>query len=163
MNSIEYKTPKPEHGITMTRLLDAPVALVFKAWTDPARLAQWWGPHGFTTPVCVLEARAGGALHIVMRGPDGTDLPIRGEVIEVEPDRLLVYAMRADNSRGAWGTEGVPRDAVHSIRFAPEAGKTRLTITVHLGSTADRDFMRDQGLEHGFGQSLERMADLLRG
>ncbi len=121
MNSIEYKTPKPEHSITMTRLLDAPVALVFKAWTDPARLAQWWGPHGFNTPVCVLEARAGGALHIVMRGPDGTDLPIRGEVIEVEPDRLLVYAMRADNSRGAWGTEGVPRDAVHSIRFAPEA------------------------------------------
>jgi hypothetical protein len=46
-------------------------------WTDPSHLAQWWGPHGFTNPVCEMDVRPGGALRIVMRAPDGTDYPMK--------------------------------------------------------------------------------------
>ena len=76
--------------VTITRLFDAPRALVFKAWTDPKQLAQWWGPHGFTTPVCEVDVRPGGALLIHMRGPDGVVYPNKGVFHEiVEPDRLV--------------------------------------------------------------------------
>ena len=62
----------------VVRELDAPRALVFQAWTDPAHMARWWGPHNFTNPVCEIDLRAGGAHRIVMRSPDGVDYPIKG-------------------------------------------------------------------------------------
>ena len=63
----------PEHReLTLVRVYDAPRALVFKAFTDPVHVARWWGPHGFTTPVCEFEARPGGALRIHMLAPPGT-------------------------------------------------------------------------------------------
>jgi uncharacterized protein YndB with AHSA1/START domain len=60
-----------EGTVTLLRVFDAPRALVWKAWTDPKMMAQWFGPRGFTIPVCELDARVGGSLRIVMRGPDG--------------------------------------------------------------------------------------------
>ena len=64
-----------EREITITRVFNAPRALVFKAWADASELAQWWGPKGFTNPVCELDVRVGGAIRIQMRSPDGS--PIR--------------------------------------------------------------------------------------
>ena len=60
-------------SVTLTRIFDAPRALVWKAWTDPKMMAQWFGPRGFSNPVCELDVRVGGSLRVVMRGPDGTD------------------------------------------------------------------------------------------
>lgn len=59
-----------EREVTITRVFDAPRATVFRAWTDADRLAQWWGPKGFTNPVCEIDARVGGAIRIHMRSPD---------------------------------------------------------------------------------------------
>ena len=59
-----------EHAVHMTRVLNAPRALAFKAWTDPDMVKEWWGPKYFTNPVCEVDARPGGAIRIVMRGPD---------------------------------------------------------------------------------------------
>jgi uncharacterized protein YndB with AHSA1/START domain len=64
----------------MTRVLDAPRALVFRAWTDPALMAKWWGPSSFTNPLCELDPRPGGAIRIHMRAPDGTVYPMTGEL-----------------------------------------------------------------------------------
>ncbi len=78
----------------ITRTFDSPRELVFKAWTDPKHVTQWWGPHGFTNPVCELDVRPGGAIRIHMRGPDGTVYPMTGTFHEVvEPERL-VFAIR---------------------------------------------------------------------
>src|SRR5258705_11639360 len=75
--------------VTITRLVGAPRELVFRAWTDPKHLAQWWGPRGFTNPVCEVDLRVGGALRIVMRAPNGTEYPMRGVFREiVAPERL---------------------------------------------------------------------------
>src|SRR5277367_3850317 len=81
----------PEHReLTLVRVYDAPRALVFKAFTDPVHLARWWGPHGYTTPVCEFDARPGGALRIHMRGPDGGVHVTQGEVREIViPERLV--------------------------------------------------------------------------
>jgi hypothetical protein len=67
-----------EREVVITRLFDAPPEVVFAAWTDPEQLARWWGPDGFTNPVCELGVRLNGAWHIVMRAPDGTEYPCRG-------------------------------------------------------------------------------------
>jgi len=58
--------------LTITRIFDAPRELVFKAWTDPKMLARWWGPHGFTNPVCEVDVRVGGGIRIHMQGPERT-------------------------------------------------------------------------------------------
>ena len=72
-----------EREIEIIRVFDAPRALVFKAWTDPKQLMQWWGPKGFTNPVCEADARVGGAWRIVMRAPDGNEFPCGGEYLEI--------------------------------------------------------------------------------
>ena len=69
---------KPDHELTVTRVFDAPRELVFTMWTDPEHMAQWWGPQGFTNPVCEMDVRVGGAIRIHMRGPDGDFFLRRG-------------------------------------------------------------------------------------
>ena len=75
----------------IARVIHAPRPLVFDAWTDPAHLARWWGPSGFTNPVCEMDVRPGGAHRIVMRSPEGVAYPIKGTFIEVvTPERLVM-------------------------------------------------------------------------
>ena len=84
------KTDLADREIVVVRVFDAPRALVFKAWTDPKRLAEWWGPKGFTNPVCEADPRPGGKWRIVMRGPDGADYPHGGQYLEVTPPERIV-------------------------------------------------------------------------
>src|SRR5471030_3335358 len=76
----------------ITREFDAPRELVFKAWTDPKHLAQWWGPRGFTNPVCEWDVRPGGKIYDVMRAPNGVDYPMGGEFCEIVPPERLVFS-----------------------------------------------------------------------
>src|SRR5580704_17141265 len=90
----------PEREVIITRIFDAPRSLVFKAWTDPKHIQRWWGPKGFTNPVCELDVRVGGAWRIVMRGPNGVDYPGSGVYREiVEPERL-VFTNIAEDQEG---------------------------------------------------------------
>ena len=72
-----------ERTIVITRVFDAPRDLVFKAWTDPKHVAQWWGPQGFTNPLCEMDLRVGGVFRVHMRGPDGVTYPCKGVYREV--------------------------------------------------------------------------------
>ena len=67
-----------EYELVLTRIFDAPRELLFKVWTDPKHVSQWWGPHGFANPICELDLRPGGTILIHMRGPDGTVYPMTG-------------------------------------------------------------------------------------
>ena len=90
----------PESTVLITRIFDAPREMVFRAWTDQKHLAAWWGPDGFTAPVCEIEARPGGAVRIDMRGPDGTVHANRGVVREiVPPERFAFTAAVIDRKR----------------------------------------------------------------
>jgi uncharacterized protein YndB with AHSA1/START domain len=89
-----------EHVISRT--FDAPRDLVWKAWTEPQRMAQWWGPNSFTNPVCDLDVRPGGAYRIVMRSPDGADYPLKGVYREVVPPKHLVYTVDISDHPEDW-------------------------------------------------------------
>jgi uncharacterized protein YndB with AHSA1/START domain len=83
--------------IEIIRVYDAPRELVFKVWTEPKHLAQWWGPLGFTNPVCKIDVRPGGAILIHMEGPDGTVYPMDGTYQEIiEPERLVFITAALD-------------------------------------------------------------------
>ena len=144
--------------LVLTRVLDAPRELVWRAWTDPAQLAQWWGPKGFTNPVCELDLRPGGALRIVMRAPDGAEYPMRGVFREiVAPERLVFTNIAVDAA-------GKPLlDGLTIVTFAAHGGKTTLTVqtrAVALVADAAR-FL--EGMEAGWTQSLERLvAEVVR-
>ena len=101
-------------------------ALVWKAWTDPKMMAQWFGPRGFTSPVCELDVCRGGSLRIVMRGPDGNDYPMKGVFLEVvEPERLVFTNIAIDND-GKHLLEGET-----TVTFSEAGGKTTLTLQTH--------------------------------
>src|SRR3546814_48784 len=120
--------PKLEPGVgftvTFTRRLAAPRELVFKLWTDPKHLAKWWGPNGFTNPVCEFDARPGGRITIDMTGPDGTVYPMNGTVEEIVPPEHLV--LRCDCCGDDEGNAGVV--SVTTVTFHAEADGTRLVV-----------------------------------
>jgi uncharacterized protein YndB with AHSA1/START domain len=140
--------------LTITRLFDAPRSLVWKAWTDPAHMARWWGPKGYDNPVCDLEVRPGGKIHIEMRGPDGTVYPMKGSFDEiVEPERLVLTCGAIEKPDGTFQLE------VHTtVTFAEQGGKTKLTMTAHvLRIDPGAEFAGD-GMEQGWTESFERLA-----
>jgi uncharacterized protein YndB with AHSA1/START domain len=144
---------KPAHDMTLTRIFDAPRALVFKAWTDPGHLAQWWGPHGFTNPRCEADPRPGGLIHIDMRAPDGTVYPMPGAYREVvEPERLVFTA-------GALGPDGTLLfEILNTVTFAENEGKTTVTLHTRVLTAKPGAEKHLEGQEIGWSQSLERLA-----
>ena len=90
-SNVENSTDMPKAAaqeLTFTRVFHAPRSLVFKAWIEPERLAQWWGPRNFTNPRCEWDFRPGGRIHVDMQGPDGTVYPMVGECREIVPPFL---------------------------------------------------------------------------
>lgn len=87
--------------VTITRIFDAPPELVFKAWTDPTLVAQWWGPKGFTNAVCEFNVLPGGSIRIDMRGPDGVVYPMKGIFHEiVKPERIVLTTSAFEDKEG---------------------------------------------------------------
>jgi uncharacterized protein YndB with AHSA1/START domain len=141
---------------SFNREFNSPAEQVFEAWTDPALLAQWWGPHGFTNPVCEFEPRPGGGIRIDMRGPDGVVYQMTGAVEEVDAPRKLVFTSAALDETGR---------AVFKVRtvveLAGDDGHTSLSLQAFvIGKTsAAAQFLA--GMEGGWTQSLERLEALL--
>src|SRR5258706_12536384 len=118
-------TTPAERELTITRIFDAPRELVFKVWTDPKHLAQWWGPQYFTNPVCEIDLRPGGALYIQMTDPDGVAYPVKGTFREVVPPERLVF------TTGSFEDEAGlhPFARRDNGQFQGEHGETKLTAT----------------------------------
>lgn len=156
MNAIADTPLKKE--LTLTRLIDAPREMVFKAWTDPKQLARWWGPHGFTTPVCELDARKGGALTIHMASdgtmmPDNVVFPLRGEVVEYDPPARFAYTNKIlEDDNGDFGME-----ALTTVTFAEEGGRTRLTVHEKVTKLEARAIEALRGFEVGMTQTLDKL------
>lgn len=139
--------------LVITRAFDAPRPLVFEAWTDPARLARWWGPRGFRVPSCQMDVREGGAFRICMRSPDGTDHLLRGIYREVVPPERLAFTWAWEDAEGRPKHETMVR-----LDFTEQAGRTRLRMQQGLfESENDRD-------QHGYGWNggLDCLEDYLR-
>jgi uncharacterized protein YndB with AHSA1/START domain len=142
-----------DRDLALTRTFDAPRSLVFEAWTDPKHLARWWGPHGFTNPLCEVDVRPGGGIRIDMVGPDGTVYPMKGVFHEVvEPERLVFTSSALEDEQGH------PRLEVHNtITFAEHDGKTTLTVKAVVVKATPEAATALSGMEVGWTQSLERL------
>lgn len=140
------------------RVFDAPRELVFKAWIEPQRLAQWWGPEGFTNPVCEVDAKPGGAILIHMRGPDGAVYPMTGVFREINAPERLVFASAVPDGKG-----GNHLEVLNTVTFAEQDGKTTITVQATIiRSTAQGDIFLE-GMEEGWTQSLKRLAGYVMG
>ena len=150
---------KEEHGkeyrgrdeccIVTTRVLDAPRERVFRAFSDPEQLAQWWGPDGFTSTFQGFSFEPGGAWTFVMHGPDGTTYPNESHFVEIVPGERIVF----DHVSG------------HAFRatfvFADEGERTRLHWTMHFGDPAECA-KAARFVAGANEQNLDRLAALLR-
>jgi uncharacterized protein YndB with AHSA1/START domain len=140
-------------SLIATRVLDAPRELVFAAWTNPAHLAQWWGPNGFTTTTRTIDVRPGGTWRFVMHGPDGRDYENRITYEEIVRPERLVY------SHGG-GDDVEPVQFRVTVTFEDIDGKTRLTMRGLFPSAAERDrVIKEYGADKGMVQTLARLED----
>jgi uncharacterized protein YndB with AHSA1/START domain len=157
MASKNNPSPDASGGeIVLSRVFAAPRDLVFRAWTEPAQLAQWWGPRGFTNPICEWEARPGGKIYDVMRAPDGTDYPMGGRVIEVVAPERLVFTTGALDEHGELLFE-----FSHSLTLTEAGGKTTLTLRSRVTMTKPGAEKYIGGFEAGMTQSWERLAEFV--
>lgn len=148
-----------EREIVLTRVFDAPRELVWKAWTDPEQIGQWWGPRGFTTTTQLRELKPGGVWRFVMHGPDGRDYENQITYLEVVELERLAY-----KHGGAADSE--PVNFHVTVTFEPEGEggrKTKLTMRSTFPSKQARDFVvREVNAIEGGKQTLERLAEQLR-
>jgi uncharacterized protein YndB with AHSA1/START domain len=156
--STKNKTTEDYTGreFVITREFDAPRELVFKAWTDAGHVAQWWGPHEFTNPVCDWDARPGKAIHVVMRAPNGAEHPMGGEFREVVAPERLVFTANVPDEKG-----NILFEFLHVVTFAERGGKTLLTVKSRVTKTTPEANKFIGGFEPGMTQSLERLATQL--
>jgi uncharacterized protein YndB with AHSA1/START domain len=146
-----------DRELVLTRLINAPREKVYRAWTDPALLKQWFAPKPYTTPVVEIDVRPGGSAYFVMRGPDGKDLPNRGVYLEVVPNEKLVST---DAYVKAWEPSEKPFMTL-ILTFEDEGGKTRYTARVRHWTVADREAHEKMGFHEGWGLCADQLEALV--
>jgi uncharacterized protein YndB with AHSA1/START domain len=146
-------TEPAERVLVIERVFDAPRPLVFKAWTKPEHMVQWFGPRGFKSTILRSELRPGGAYRIHMRGPEGDDHWMQGVFHEiVEPERLVMASNWAD-------AEGNPTrpETTLTVTLQEHDGKTKLTLHQAIFESVTA---RDAHCG-GWSSSLDRLAEYL--
>jgi uncharacterized protein YndB with AHSA1/START domain len=150
-------TSTSDRDLILHRVIDAPRDKVFKAWTDPELLKQWFAPKPYTTPSAELDVRAGGANFIVMRSPEGQDMPNRGVYLDVVKNERLVFT---DAYTKAWEPAEKPFMTVE-LTFKDVGGKTDYTARVKHHTVADRETHEKMGFHEGWAQCTEQLAALV--
>jgi uncharacterized protein YndB with AHSA1/START domain len=145
-----------EGTVVISRVFDAPRALVWQAWTDPKMMAQWFGPRGFTSSVPELDVRVGGKLRIVMHGPDGNDYPMKGVFSEIVKPERLVFSNIAIDTHGNHLLEGET-----TVTLSEQAGKTTLTVKAHMIGKVPIAAQMLAGMEAGWTQSIDKLGELV--
>ena len=145
-----------DRELVLTRLIDAPREKLYRAWTDATLLKQWFAPLPWTTPHAELDVRPGGASKIVMRSPEGNDMPCPGVFLEVVPNQRLVFT---DAYTSAWQPSQKPFMTV-ILTFEDEGGKTRYTARVRHWTVADREAHEKMGFHQGWGQCADQLTAL---
>lgn len=150
--------------LVIDRVFNAPRELVFKAWTEPERMMQWWGPKGFTCPVCRIDLRPGGHYLSCMRSPEGKDYWSTGVYREIiEPERITCTDCFADENGNVVSPQEYgmsadwPREATIMALFLEEDGETKLMLR-HWPMPAGKE--RDM-CNQGWNESLDKLADYL--
>ena len=151
--------------MTVTRVFDAPRELVWKAWTEPKYIMQWWGPKGFTSPVCQMDFRVGGKAICCMKAPDGQEFWNAIEYHEIVPIEKIVSSMYFADAEGnkvepeSYGIEHEAIEGAYDVTLFEDLGngQTRLTF---IGNEP-HESAKNSGQLEGWNQILDKMADVL--
>lgn len=160
-NNNDSTDAQSNREIAIVRVFNAPRELVFKAWTDPKQVAQWWGPKGFTTRVTELDLRPGGKWRYVMVGPDGTEYPVKGVFREIVPLERIVTSDEFDEGFEKVVNADLPRGIVMTAIFEDVAGNTKLTLQIVHESAEDRRKHEQMGVIGGWNSSFECLDEFL--
>jgi uncharacterized protein YndB with AHSA1/START domain len=154
-------TPKTDAAdtshIVLTRVLNAPRDLVWTVWTDPKHAQNWWGPHGFTTPVYESDLRPGGALVVHMQAPNGQIFPSTGTFEEVVTGERIVFFGAIEIEPGT-----VAFHARTFVTFEDEGTKTKVTVRQEYEIFTPAGKAATGGAKMGWNQQFERLAEYLR-
>ena len=158
MTAVPQATPTSDRELVLTRIIDAPREKLFRAWTDPELLKQWFAPLPYTTPHAELDVRPGGSSLIVMRGPDGNEFPNRGVYLEVVENERIVTT---DAYTKAWEPSEKPFMTLILTFEDDGGGKTRYTARVRHWTVADWEMHEKMGFHEGWGQCADQLAALV--
>jgi uncharacterized protein YndB with AHSA1/START domain len=154
-NSESFQVTMPsDQEIRMTRVFNAPRALVFEAMTRPEHVREWWGRlgEGYSVPVCEIDLRVGGKWRFVNRHPNG-EAAFHGEYLEIAPPGRVVFTEIFE--------EFPDVVSVVTSELAEENGKTHFTATVRYPSQDVRDLVIGTGMAKGAAISYDRLEDLV--
>jgi uncharacterized protein YndB with AHSA1/START domain len=157
-------------SFVITRVMNAPRERVWKAWTDPAELKQWWGPKGFKVHTARVDLRPGGTFHYGMTGPDGSEIWGMFAYQKIEAPRRLVFVTSFSDAAGGltrhpWSPNW-PLKMLSTVTFEEQGGKTTITVewTPAEGSTdVERKTFDDAkpGMSQGWGGTFEQFETYL--
>jgi len=147
-----------DRELVLERLLDAPRDKLFRCWTEAELITQWFTPPPWTTPFAQIDVRPGGANLILMRGPDGQEMPNRGVYLEVVPNERLVFT---DAYVRAWEPSEKPFFTV-VLTFEDEGGKTRYTARARHWTVADKEQHEQMGFHQGWGVATDQLEALAK-
>ncbi len=142
-----------DNEMLLTRVINAPRELVWRAFTEERHMTHWWGPNGFSTTTFEMDVRVGGLWRYVMHGPDGTDYPNWIRYTEVKPAELLAY------DHGS--TMDKPREFRGRITLESQGDKTLVSLRIICDSKAQRDGLAEFAIEGG-QQTLARLDTYVR-
>lgn len=145
-----------DRDLTLTRLIGASRDKVYRCWTEPELIVQWFTPAPWTTARAEVDVRPGGSNLIVMRSPEGEEHPNLGVYLEVVPNERLVTT---DAYVRAWEPSAKPFLTIE-LTFQDEGGKTRYTAVARHWTKEDREAHEQMGFEQGWGLATDQLAAL---
>lgn len=157
MDGTQQTAPEPDRDLVLTRIIDASREKLFRAWTEPALIVQWFTPRPWTVARAETDVRPGGASLIVMRSPEGHEFPNRGVYLEVVRNERLVST---DAYTCAWEPSEKPFMTL-ILNFEDVGGKTRYTALVRHWTAADREEHEKMGFHEGWGKATDQLAELV--
>ena len=152
-----------ESAVKITRVFDFPRESVFRMWTDPKKLAEWWGPEGCVNVLAEVDPRPGGKMRVDQRSPKGDISSFNATFEEVVPPELLVYRAASPGTTAEFGGFS-PWEAIHTVTFE-ELGPRRTRVTaltkVVGGPLEERESLMG-AFREGWGQSLDKLKRAVR-
>lgn len=158
MTDAAQTKPDADREMSFTRLLDAPRASIWRCWSEPELLMQWFCPKPWKVTKAEMDMRPGGANFFLMNGPNGEEMPNRGVYLDVVPNERIVFT---DAFTEAW-RPSQKAFFVGTIEMADEGGKTRYTATVRHWTTDDCATHKKMGFYEGWGIATDQLEALAR-
>ncbi|MBB3315742.1 MULTISPECIES: SRPBCC family protein [Rhizobium] len=151
-------TEEAQHELVLVREFDAPREKIFKAWTDPVLMKEWFVPRPWSIADAQIDARPGGSNLIVMRSPEGQEFPNRGVYLEIVENEKIVFT---DAFTSSWVPSEKPFFVGIILLEDLGNGRTKYTAKARHWTAADKEQHEQMGFHEGWGKCADQLAELL--